>query len=392
MSTTRTNLLPSPNDTAVVGAAAERFSNLGSGVGITVSAAQRGSRAVVRVTASAATTQLGVRTKLTLNSPNVSESTVFWFSADVFIPANVPGPNITVTFRDDPNNDSGTGIFDPSTPSARLLTDIARDTWVRLSWKATVKAGRTVTAVQMWTGATSHAAGIWWETSRWHVEASTSSVAPVWFDGDTGDDLIPPEIVIRDWTGVPKESTSTEVTSVPQISLAWVSTSGSVRFTVTDAIAGQTVKRLTPSNTLQGIRGYGDDSWISGGSGFGYDYEMELGVTVRYALVDKAATTLPAGASVASVFTQTPGRANGEAWLRDVMQPILSQPVSVISTGDERRVARQAVYDIAGKAEPGRRVGLPHLEAGHGHARGAEHPADRGVERLTPTATRWTCC
>jgi len=73
---------------------------------------------------------------------------------------------------------------------------------------------------------------------------------------------------------------------------------------------------------------------------------------VRYAQVDKAATTLPGGAPVASVFTQTPGRANGEAWLRDILQPILSQPVSVVSTGDERRVARQAVYDIAGKPNP----------------------------------------
>jgi hypothetical protein len=56
--------------------------------------------------------------------------------------------------------------------------------------------------------------------------------------------------------------------------------------------------------------------------------------------------------AVASVFTQTPGRANGEAWLRDILQPVLSQPVSVVSTGDERRVARQAVYDIAGKPNP----------------------------------------
>ena len=79
---------------------------------------------------------------------------------------------------------------------------------------------------------------------------------------------------------------------------------------------------------------------------------MPLGVTVRYALVDKAATTLPAGAQTASIFTETPGRENGEAWLRDVMQPVLSQPISVMSTGDERRVARQAVYDIAGKPNP----------------------------------------
>jgi hypothetical protein len=136
------------------------------------------------------------------------------------------------------------------------------------------------------------------------------------------------------------------------LTVQWQPNTGSVRFQVAGAVAGQTVKRVTPGDTLQGIRGYGDDTWVSGGVGFGYDYEMELGVTVRYALVDKAATSLPAGATVASVFTQTPGRANGEAWLRDILMPVLSQPVSVISTGDERRVARQAVYDIAGKANP----------------------------------------
>lgn len=340
------------------------------------------------------------------------------------------------------------------------------------------------------------------------------------------------------------------------LTLTWQSTTGSVRFNVTGAVAGQTVKRVTPGNTLQTVRGYGDSTWISGGSGIGYDYEMELGVIVRYALVDKAATTLPdltgvtasinlatnpnlesgaltgwstvsadypvsidttapisgtrsvvtirgatasltcsavalsgqsaayvpaavgakltfavdvkvelagrrvrafvqyydgvsatqsgptitfadpttagqtvrvvltatipagfnsaririlvdlaagssttgerawydrltveAGATsgayfdgdtadtttynyawteavnaststrtplimVASVFTQTPGRENGEAWLRDILQPILSQPVSVLSTGDERRVSRQATYDIAGKPNP----------------------------------------
>jgi hypothetical protein len=134
--------------------------------------------------------------------------------------------------------------------------------------------------------------------------------------------------------------------------VAWVPTSGSVRFTVTGIAAGQTVKRVAPGDALQGIRGYGDESWISGGSGFGYDYEMPLGVTVRYAVVPIAATTLPGGTATAGIFTETPGRQNGEAWLRDIMQPILSQPVSVLSTGDERRVARQAVYDIAGKPNP----------------------------------------
>ena len=42
------------------------------------------------------------------------------------------------------------------------------------------------------------------------------------------------------------------------LTLAWQSTSGSVRFTVVDALAEQTVKRVTPGNTLEVIRGYGD--------------------------------------------------------------------------------------------------------------------------------------
>jgi hypothetical protein len=60
-------------------------------------------------------------------------------------------------------------------------------------------------------------------------------------------------------------------------------------------------------------------------------------------------TTVPV---TAVIFTETPGRANGEAWLRDIVQPSLSQPVSVVSTGEELYTARQTVLDVAGKSTP----------------------------------------
>lgn len=56
--------------------------------------------------------------------------------------------------------------------------------------------------------------------------------------------------------------------------------------------------------------------------------------------------------TTAVIFTQTPGRTNGEAWLRDVLQPILSRPVSVVSTGDEAYTARQSILNVAGKSTP----------------------------------------
>jgi hypothetical protein len=136
------------------------------------------------------------------------------------------------------------------------------------------------------------------------------------------------------------------------LDLAWVPSTGAVRFTVTGNLpTTQTVKRVAPGNALQVIRGYGDSTWWLNPNTFGYDYEMPLGVTVRYAVVDITATSLPVGAEVNSILTMTPGRDN-EAWLRDILQPVLSQRISVLSTGEETRVARQAVYDIVGKPTP----------------------------------------
>jgi hypothetical protein len=136
------------------------------------------------------------------------------------------------------------------------------------------------------------------------------------------------------------------------LTLGWVATRGAVRFTIDAATVDQTVKRVVPGGVLQAIRGYPDGTWHGPTAAFGYDYEMPLGVTVTYAVVDKLATTLPVGAVTAAILTQTPGRANGEAWLRDIQQPILSQPVSVTSTDDETRGARRTIYEITGRSTP----------------------------------------
>jgi hypothetical protein len=137
------------------------------------------------------------------------------------------------------------------------------------------------------------------------------------------------------------------------LQLDWVPSQGAVRFTVDGLVDDDvtTVKRVNPGGTLTAIRGYPDGTW-HGISGLGYDYEAPMSVYVRYAICNQDAKNLAATMVTAVIFTETPGRTNGEAWLRDVLQPVLSQPVSVVSTGDEVYVARQTVLDVAGKRTP----------------------------------------
>jgi hypothetical protein len=138
---------------------------------------------------------------------------------------------------------------------------------------------------------------------------------------------------------------------VTGLALAWVAARGAVRFTLTNPTAKQTVMRVAPGGVLQQIRGYPTDTWWAGTTqAFGYDYEQPLGVTVTYAVVPYTARTLPAGAVTAAIFTRTPGATNGEAWLRDPLQPILSVPTYFVSAGDEARTARQSVLEIAGRS------------------------------------------
>jgi hypothetical protein len=181
------------------------------------------------------------------------------------------------------------------------------------------------------------------------VESAASSDGS-YFDGDGLDT----PSVLYSWTGAVRASSSTRNETIPApLTLGWVDSQGAVRFTVlnvpNDGLT--TVKRVNPGGTLTAIRGYPDGAW-HGTSGLGYDYEAPMSVWVRYAICDRDAKNLTASMVTAVIFTETPGRTNGEAWLRDVLQPVLSQPVSVVSTGDEVYVARQTVLEVAGKRTP----------------------------------------
>jgi len=132
------------------------------------------------------------------------------------------------------------------------------------------------------------------------------------------------------------------------VSLSYVDSYGYVKFSVTGAPAGYTLKRLDPfSSTLQTIVGYESSSWITGGAGYGEDYRPPLGTSVKYVLCPVAATADNPGYDYA--FINTPSNV---AWLRDVTKPALSQRVIVVTTGDEQEPARQTIYDISGRHLP----------------------------------------
>lgn len=182
------------------------------------------------------------------------------------------------------------------------------------------------------------------------VLIETGSGSGAYYDGDAPDT---PSITYA-WTGAANASTSSKTTVLaPTLQLDWVPSQGAVRFTVFDVPDDDktTVKRVNPGGTLTAIRGYPDGTWHSL-TGLGYDYEAPMSVYVRYAICDRDAKNLTATMVTAVIFTETPGRTNGEAWLRDVLQPVLSRPVSVVSTGEEVYAARQTVLDVAGKRTP----------------------------------------
>jgi len=75
------------------------------------------------------------------------------------------------------------------------------------------------------------------------------------------------------------------------VALSYVDAYGYVKFSVTGAPAGYTLKRLDPfSTTLQTIVGYESSGWISGGAGYGEDYRPPLGTSVKYVLAPVTAT------------------------------------------------------------------------------------------------------
>lgn len=132
------------------------------------------------------------------------------------------------------------------------------------------------------------------------------------------------------------------------LSLDWWEDYGAVRFTATAVPAGSTIYIIAPGDRLQTIRGYEDDSWHSaGGPGLGYSFEMPMGVVVRYGIAPVGSISWPGSGEQAAIFTP-----QNQAWLRDLYDPTLSQKVTVMSTGDENRPARQSVLRIAGRPKP----------------------------------------
>ena len=131
------------------------------------------------------------------------------------------------------------------------------------------------------------------------------------------------------------------------LTVAWQEDYGYVRFDVRDAPDGYTVKRVALGSTnLIPIPGYEDSTWLSGGAGYGEDYRPPLGATITWVICPVDATADNAAYERAS--TATPA----EAWLRDVAQPQMSQPVTCVNTDDEELPAYQHVYDVSGRRLP----------------------------------------
>jgi hypothetical protein len=137
---------------------------------------------------------------------------------------------------------------------------------------------------------------------------------------------------------------------------------GAVRLEVTGMAAGGgglVVKRGLPAGPqdagpwhLESIRGFDNAAtWPGPGASAGlvYDFEMPLGIVVHYVLVPAATTTASAADAHEKVSVATPGNL---AWLRDPMQPVLSQPVWVVSTDPEARTGRQTIYSVVNKKAP----------------------------------------
>lgn len=131
------------------------------------------------------------------------------------------------------------------------------------------------------------------------------------------------------------------------LTLTYAADRGYVRFAVTGVAASYTVKRRTDDGHLQVIAGFIDDSWLSGGAGFGEDYRPDIGETMTYVIAPIDADIDDPAYVRASI-----GIPGNQAWLRDVRSPVLSSQVIVVSTGDEQLPAFQNVYDISGRRLP----------------------------------------
>jgi len=133
------------------------------------------------------------------------------------------------------------------------------------------------------------------------------------------------------------------------LTVAWQAAYGYVQFSVRDAPAGYTVKRVALGATnLIPIPGFETSTWIStvDGAGYGEDYRPPLGAVVTWVLCPVGATADNAAYTRASLGTPS------EAWLRDVAQPQTSRRVNCVNTDDEGLPAYQHVYDISGRRLP----------------------------------------
>lgn len=131
------------------------------------------------------------------------------------------------------------------------------------------------------------------------------------------------------------------------LTVTWEQSYGYVRFEVTAAPAGYTVKRIQLGSTaLVAIPGFEDSAWVSGGAGYGEDYRPPLGATVTWVVCPVDATVDNPAYVRASAVTPA------EAWLRDVSLPSLSRQVTVVNTDDESLPAYQHIYDISGRRLP----------------------------------------
>jgi hypothetical protein len=143
------------------------------------------------------------------------------------------------------------------------------------------------------------------------------------------------------------DNVSLKLYAEPSMDLTWNDSNGYVRFIVHSVPPGFTVKRVHQGGNLVTLVGFEDDSWISGGEGFGEDYRAPLGETVMYVLCAVDAWAFDPAMLTGSV--EVPGN---QAWLRDPLHPVLSRKVTVITTGTEQEPARQFIYDISGRRLP----------------------------------------
>lgn len=136
--------------------------------------------------------------------------------------------------------------------------------------------------------------------------------------------------------------------SIPDgVQLEWVDDWGAVRFTVGGMAADETVRLIGPGNVLIPIRGYETGEWhVGSDEGYGFAFEMPLGVTVGFGIAKVGALTWQGGLFATIVTPE------GRAWLRDLHNPLLSLEVVVSSTGTEAKPARQTIHEISGRPKP----------------------------------------